>query len=157
MNIDFLFDKNKLHFAKAGQNRGFLVLTMVLLVSATVLIVVTGSLLRSISEVNESSDLQMSLKAWSTVNACGEYALLQLASTTDAGDGWSYAGDESQSIPLPAGAQLCYIYPIADGDLGAKLIKASSTVSSFTKKILIEVATNTPNIVVNSWTTVADF
>jgi len=135
------FSKNK----KSNQ-RGFLVLTMVLLVCATVLIIATGSLLRSISQTNESADSENSLKAWSAVNACGEYALGYLASM------WNYAGGE----PLSVGSSTCYIYPIiASGT--SELIRASSTVSGFTKKILIEVATNTPSIVINSWTGVADF
>jgi len=131
---------------------GFLVLTLVLLVSASVLIIVTGLLLRSIGEVKETSDSEMAIKAWSIVNACGEYALGQLASTTDA-VGWTYSGDYS----LPVGDETCYIYPIEDGVGGTKLIKASSTVSIFTRKILIEVATNTPNLVINYWKAVADF
>ncbi len=135
---------------------GFLVLTMVLIVCAVVLAVGSGIFLRSISEMNEGADAENSLKAWGTVNACGEYALLQLASTTEAGDGWDYAGDESLAIPLPDGTQTCYIYTVETSGT-AKLIKASSTVSSFTKKILIEVATNTPSIKVNLWTEVADF
>lgn len=130
---------------------GFLVLTMILIVSATVIIVATGMLLRSISEVNESADSEMSLKAWSVVNACGEHAVGQLASSTDS-VGWGYGGDES----LPVGGETCYIYPIETVG-SAKQIKASSTVSSFTKKILIEVATNTPRLIVNSWTEVANF
>ncbi len=130
---------------------GFLVLTMVLLVSAVVLAVATGILFRSISEVTETGDSENSLKAWGAVNACGEYALGQLASTTDSA-GWSYSGNES----LTVGAETCYIYPIEDSGT-AKLVKASSTVSLLTKKILIEVATNTPNLLVNYWTEVADF
>lgn len=130
---------------------GFIVLSMVLLVSAVVLAVSTGILFRSISEVRETGDSENSLKAWGVVNACGEYALGQLASTTDS-VGWGYLGDESLTI----GEETCYIYALED-DNGTKIIKASSTVSSLTKKVLIEVATNTPSVFVNSWTEVADF
>ena len=126
-------------------NQGFLVLTMVLLVCAAVLIIATGSLLRSISQTNESADSENSLKAWSTVNACGEYALGQLASN------WTYSDDGSLNV----GSETCY-YTLADSGT-SKLIKASSTVAGFTKKILIEVTTNTPKVVINSWTEVADF
>ena len=147
------FKKNK------KNNRGFLVLTMVLLISAVVLLISAGVMLRSIGDINQSSDSENSLQAWSTVTACGEYALGQLASTTDSA-GWSYAGDESSDSLVPSlelGDETCYIYPIEDGDNGAKIIKASSTVSGFTRKILIEVATNSPSIIVNSWSYVADF
>lgn len=142
-----------------NNKRGFLVLTMVLLVCAIVLTISAGIMLRSISDVNKSADSQNSLKAWSAVNACGEYALGQL-SNLDNSAGWTYAGDESSdtiSTPLELDGETCYIYPVEEGDAGAKIIKASSTVSSFTKKILIEVATNTPSIIINSWDYVADF
>ena len=139
--ISFLLFKRK--------KSGFLVLTMVLLVSATVLIIITGILLRSISQINESADSEASLKAWSTVNACGEYAVGQISSTTV---GWSYAGSES----LAVGSQTCYIYPVTLSGVD-KIITASSTVSGFTRKILIDVATNTPNMVISSWGYVADF
>ncbi len=144
---------------KKSKQGGFLVLTMVLLVCAIVLAISAGVMLRSIGDVNQSADSQNSLKAWSAVNACGEYALGQLASTTDS-VGWTYAGGEGSddlTPPLELDGETCYIYPVEDGDAGAKIIKASSTVSSFTKKILIEVATNTPSVVVTSWDYVADF
>ena len=142
MTFDFFLKKKQ---------AGFLVLTITFLVCATVLIIITGVILRSIGQVNESADSEASLKAWSVVNACGEYALNQLASTTGS-PGWSYAGGES----LAVGSETCYIYPVESSSLD-KLVKASSTISGFTKKILIEVATNTPAVEVDSWAEVADF
>ena len=137
------FDKNK----KNNKNgKGFLTLTIVILVCSVVLIIATGSLLRSISQAGESADSENSLKAWGAVNACGEYALANLAPV------WTYSGGESLSV----GSSTCYIYPIVASGT-SKLIKASSTVSGFTKKILIEVATNTPSVLINSWSEVADF
>ncbi len=137
---------------------GFLVLTMVLLVCATVLAITTGILLRSVSQVNESADTENSLKAWGVVNACGEYALFQMmASSTDAtttANNWGFGS--TTGLSLPVGDQTCYIYPVVASGTD-KLIKASSTVSSFTRKILIDVSTNTPTTTVSSWKTVADF
>ncbi|MFA7252485.1 MAG: hypothetical protein WC027_01375 [Candidatus Paceibacterota bacterium] len=135
-------------------NRGFLVLTMVLLVSAVVLAVGAGIMLRSIGEVTETSDSEMALKAWSTVNACGEIAVLELSTTTNSREGWSYGGDVE--IDVGNDNNPCYIYPIETSG-SAKIIKASSTVSDFTRKLLIEVATNTPSVIINSWELVADF
>jgi hypothetical protein len=125
---------------------GFFTLTMVLLVCGAVLIISTGIFLRSISQLREGGDSENALKAWSTVNACSEYALGKLAPN------WSYAGAESLTI----GGQTCYIYAVVASGT-SKLIKASSTVSGFTKKVLIEVATNTPSVAINSWSMVADF
>ena len=138
---------------KDKNNKGFLVLTLVLLVCGTVLIIVTGIMLRTVSEVNQTVDSEKALIAWGTVNACGEHALGQMATTQGGLPGWAYTGNEA----LAVGTETCYIYGVEDGMAGAKLIKASSTVSGFTKKILIEVATNTPTVIVNSWQQVADF
>ena len=135
-----------------NKRSGFLVLTFTLLVSAMVLTVVTGVLLRSTGDIIKTSDSEKSLRAWSTVNACAEYALGQLASTSDSVAGWSYVGGYS----LAVGSETCYIYPIVASGT-AKLIMASSTVANFTKKLLVEVATNTPRVIINSWKEVADF
>jgi H+/gluconate symporter-like permease len=132
---------------KKNNERGFLVLTMVLIVCAVVLIIGTFIFLRSISETNQSADSEKSLKALNVVNACGEYALGQLALTPER----SYTGDYTLSV----GDETCYIYPITGTTV--KTIQASSTVSSFTKKILIQVDISTARLLINSWNEVADF
>jgi hypothetical protein len=141
-------------YSNKRKNGGFLVLTMVLLVCAVVLIVATGVLFRSIGEVNQSAETERSLEAWSTVNACAEYALAKISKEEVGSSGWNYTGGE----PLEIEGNICYIYPIVNNDNdGSKTIKASSTVSGFTKKISVEVATNTPKVKITSWTEVADF
>jgi hypothetical protein len=142
-------------------NGGFLVLTMVLLVCATVMIISTGILLRSVSEISSTTDSEKSLRAWGAVNACGEYALLQMiastTSTTTTANNWDFASTTGVELTdVGGGDETCYIYPVVASGT-AKIIKASSTVSSFTRKIQIEVATNTPNMAVTSWEAVADF
>lgn len=145
-------------FFNKRKKSGFLVLTLVLIVCTTVLIVTTGLLLRSISQTRSGADSEKSLKALSTVNACGEYALRQMiASSTNATTtamNWEFGS--TTGMELNVGSETCYIYPIVASGTD-RIIKASSTVSSFTRKILIEVATNSPSMVVSSWQTVADF
>ena len=133
---------------------GFLVLTMVLLVSAVVLLISAGVFLRSIGQMNKVADIEKSLEALATANACGDYAVYQLASTTETA-GWSYGGNEDLTIE----GNTCTIGSIGeDSEVpGSKLIQASSTVSNFVKKISITVATNTPGIVIREWVQVADF
>ena len=145
-------------FSNKRKQDGFLVLTLVLLVCATLIIITTGLLLRSISQTNGGLDSENSLKALSTVNSCGEYALSQMtASSTDAtttASRWGFASTTGMALNI--GSEICYIYPIIASGTD-KIIKASSTVSSFTRKILIDVATNSPAIIVSSWKSVADF
>jgi hypothetical protein len=141
-----------------NKKKGFLVLTMVLLVSATVLIITSGIFLRSIWDINSTQDSELALKAWSAVNACGEYALGQMVasstSATTTAENWDFAS--TTGVSLDVGTETCYIYPVTASGT-AKLIKASSTVSLFTRKILIQVATNTPTTTVSLWNAVADF
>ena len=138
--------QKKACFAKVQRSKGFIVLTMVLLVSAVVLAVATGLLLRSISQANESGDSEKSLKAWAGVNACGEYAMGKLGVSN------SYAGDET--FQFGNETEICYIYPVEEDESGVRLVKASSTVSGFTKKVLIQVNANRS---VAFWKEVADF
>ncbi len=139
-----------------------MVLTLILIVCTTILIITTGSFLRSLSLGRQIADSENSLKAWSIVNACGEYVLNQMVASTSATTtaiNWNYGSTTGMLLEGVGGTEeTCYIYPVEDtGAAGHKLIKASSTVSGFNRKILIEVATNTPEISVHSWEYVADF
>lgn len=137
-----------------NNKKGFFVLTTVILLSATVLITVVGITLNSIDNINNSADSEKALKAWSTVTACAEYALMELSTTTGGLQGWEYASTTGQALLV--GSSTCYIYPIIASGTD-RIIRASSTVSEFTRKILVDVATNTPSILINSWEEVVDF
>ena len=97
-----------------------------------------------------SSSEIYSARAWAAANGCVEYALGQfsIASTS-----WStYTGDNALSI----GGNSCYVYTItATGT--SMLIRASSTVATYTRKLQVIVATNTPQSVLSSWQEVGDF
>ena len=132
--------------------KGFVVLATVLLVSAVGLLVGSGVLLRSLSTSNTSLYQEKSLAALNTVSACAEYAAKNLSTTTGGLLGWSYTGGES----LPVNGNSCYIYTVTNNG-SAKVIKASSTVSGFTRKIQVEIATTTPQMFINFWKVVPDF
>lgn len=139
---------------------GFIALITILLVSAVALVISSSILLKSITESTISTDEESVNKAQATVDACGEYALinLALASTTgylSSSHGWKYTGGE----PVFVNGNLCYIntIDISAGTSSPRTVHASSTVNNFTRKISIIVATNTPTISVTSWSSVADF
>ncbi|MFA6446071.1 MAG: hypothetical protein WCW14_02360 [Candidatus Paceibacterota bacterium] len=133
--------------------RGFIALILVLTVSTIALLVSAGILLQSVTEEVASSNEEMSSRAWSAVNGCVETALFKLASST----GWTYTGNESITIDPDS----CYILPITATGTVSKLIRASSTVSGFTRKMEVVVATtstSTPlGLTVTSWQEVGDF
>ncbi len=146
---------------KINKQKGFLVLTMVLLVSAVVLIIATGAFLRSIGQTKQTLELEQSMKALYLANGCADYAVSKIASSTEnGGNGWSYPGDETLDI----GDDSCEILPLVDiteeidPDLvGFKWIQTESTVSGFVKRISVTVATNTPTLEIVGWEQVANF
>jgi hypothetical protein len=142
---------------KQNKQKGFLVLTMVLIVSAVVLAITTGVFLRSVGETKKISELEQSMKALYLANGCADYAVSKIASSTEnGGNGWDvYLGDETLNIDDGT----CDIYSLdEDPELaGSKWIKTESTVSGFIKRISVVVATNTPNLDIVEWEQVADF
>ena len=144
--------------------QGFIALITILLVSAIAVIISSSILLKSITESRLSTDEESATVAWATVNACAEYALIHLASTTVSGypsttNGWNNFATSS-GLSVSNGANSCYIYSIlnnAGGTSSPRQINASSTVNNFTRKLSIIVATDTPAISVTAWTDVADF
>jgi hypothetical protein len=139
--------------------KGFIALITILSASAVALLISSTILLRSITEATYSINEESSAKAWATVNACGEYALIHLASSTITdieGGGWDYEGDYT----LDVGDYSCYIDSVGNRNTGTttpRIIKASSAVNSFVRKIMITAETNDPTVVVSSWEEVADF
>lgn len=129
--------------------RGFIALITVLTISAIALLVSAGILLQSISESATSSAEGEAGRAWAAANGCAEYALAQLSTTTDARPGWA-DGTGTQMV----GSYTCW-YAISASNT-SKLIQASSSVATFTRKIQVLVATNTP-MTITSWQEVGDF
>ncbi|MEI6396902.1 MAG: hypothetical protein WCO48_02435 [Candidatus Taylorbacteria bacterium] len=129
---------------------GFVAMITVLIITAVSLILGTTMILKSISHASMSASELYSAQAWASANSCVEYALGQfsIASTS-----WStYAGGNTLSI----GGNNCYVLPISATGTSL-LINASSSVASFSRKLQVVVATNTPQSVVSSWQEVGDF
>ncbi len=128
-------------------------------ISAVSLVIASAVLLRSITEAMISVDEESSNKAWSAVNACGEIALWNLASTTVthvAGGGWNYAGGETVAV----GDNSCYIRSVIAPDTStttSRTVQVNSTVNDFTRKLQIVTAYGNPKVTVTSWELVADF
>lgn len=146
-----------------NKQKGFIGLVTILLVSAIALLIGSTILLKSITEATLSSDEEFSNQAWATVNACAEHALINLALASTTGfdeeiSGWNYAGDEE--VEVVASGNSCYIYNIdisSGTSTGSRTVNASSTVNDFTRKLTLIVSTNTPAVIIDSWTEVADF
>ena len=136
--------------------RGFIALISVLIITAVSIIIGTTVVLKSISHASMSASELYSAQAWASANGCVEYVLGQYSvstSTWDFSTTTGYKGNETRNI----GGIPCYIAAITATGTGYNLIKASSTVSSYVRKLQVIVATDTPQSVISSWQEVGDF
>jgi hypothetical protein len=149
------------NFPTLKTNEGFIALITILVITAVSLIIATSIIFKSISQGNITLAEMYSTQAMVAANGCMEHALGELGANGTTS--WSlslgvgYTGAEQRTI----GSNTCYIYPLAATTSGVytdyRLVKASSTVSGYTRKIQAVVATNTPTISVSSWQDVGDF
>lgn len=123
--------------------KGFIALTTVLIISAIVLMVGIGLSLRSINEAEMSLQGNLSLQAHYLANLCAEQALMRLKEDSN------YTGDET--INMENGS--CQILPIE----GNWIVKVSATSFDQVNKIKILIDQINPEMIIDSWSEVADF
>ena len=142
---------------KLYQNSGFIALISILVITAVSIIIGTTVTLKAISHATMSASEMYSAQAWASANGCVETAVAAMSyhgtSTWDLATSTSYKGDETISV----GGIPCYIAAITATGSDSRLIRASSTASSFVRKLQVIVATNTPQTVISSWQEVGDF
>lgn len=126
---------------------GFIALISVLIIGAIVLAISIGLSLRSIGETNMSLAEQESHKALALANLCAEQALMKLESTLN------YAGNET----VPVDEEFCDILAISGSGNFNRTIQTQSTVSNYTKKVLVVVSQISPAMQITSWEEVSDF
>lgn len=133
---------------------GFIALITVLVVTAVALIVGTSIALKSVSYAQGTQAEISSTQALMAANACVETALGALGASTTT---WPTVTASTISV----GSNTCYLYAVTatSGPSGAiyQVIQATSTVSGYTRKLQVIVATNTPAISISSWNQVGDF
>jgi hypothetical protein len=134
------------------KTRGFAALVTVLIITAVALIISSTIALKSLTHANISLSELKSAQAWSAANSCVENVLakISLAST-------SWSSILGYTTSLDVGDNSCYIYGITATGTDYRLIRASSTVSDYVRKLQVIVATNTPSAVISSWREVGDF
>ncbi len=136
-------------YRSTSTNKGFIALISVLVITAVSIIIGTTIVMKSITHASMSSSELYSSQAWAAANGCVEYTLGQfsLAST-------SFNSPPAGTI-MPVGSTNCQFSIVTSGN--SEVVKASSTVSSFVRRLQVTVATNTPQSVISSWQEVGDF
>ena len=126
--------------------KGFLVLLSVLVVSAVGVAISTSLFLLGTSALRTSFASEQSSQAMALSDACAEEALEQIRKNS------SYTG----TITITLGQGTCtYIITNTGGE--NRTINASSTVDAITRKVQILLDDVTPQINATSWQEVADF
>ena len=139
---------------------GFIALITVLVVVAVSLILATSSILKSINQATIGLSEVQTTQAWASANSCVEtgLGLLGANSTSTWADVITGSG---HAQTLTFGGIDCQLMAIIATTSGAetdyRLIRASSTVNGYVRKIRIVAATNTPSTVLSLWQEVGDF
>lgn len=129
------------------EEKGFIALISILIISAVMLAVGVGLSLRSIGETNMVLSEELSNRTLALSDACAEHALLELKNDLN------YFGNESIII----NGESCDILTIdGSGNLN-RTVKTQSAVSNYVKKIKVEVSQVSPAMEIASWEEVGDF
>ncbi len=127
------------------KQRGYVLLTAVLLVGSLVAGIAVASLVRGIDTSKNALVSGATAQAEGNVITCGQKGLAQISSSSE------FLGGET--LQLYNG--LC-TYEVLDDPSYAKTINVSSSHKGVTRKMLITIDSVDP-VVVNSWQDVADF
>lgn len=128
------------------QEQGIIVLITVLVIGAVVLLIGLGMSVRSVMESDTSLDEELSHQALVMATSCMEQALLSLA------DDSAYTGNQTITI----GSYTCTIATIT-GSGDTRTVQTSSTVSGYTRRLLVTVSNVNPPLQVSSWQEVSSF
>ncbi|TSC75291.1 MAG: hypothetical protein G01um101430_498 [Parcubacteria group bacterium Gr01-1014_30] len=125
------------------QNRGFIALITILMVSAVALLIGSGLSFLSIGEAKMSLQKNKSSQAHYLVTACVEEALMRLKNNIN------YPGNEI--ISLAEGS--CQVLPI----VGNWTLRVSADYANQVKKVRVIINQVNPSMEISSWQEVADF
>ncbi len=127
--------------------KGYIALISVLIVTALVLLIASSANLASISESDMGLKEQQTWEAYYLATACAEEALMNLRKDLN------YSGNET--LTFIDGE--CTILNIGGTGNQDRTIKASGSAFGLVRKIKIEINRIRPEIEIESWQEVADF
>ncbi len=125
------------------KEKGFIVLTAVILVSALIVLFTVGILSTSVGELEKSTSKIRTEEAFFLANLCLEKAINELRK-----DPVNYIGNEG---PIEIGEGYCNILEI-EGDWGSgKIIKTEGVILDYTRNIKVEISSAAPQIIITNW------
>lgn len=139
--------QQKIRFLYGNKNqKGYIALISVLIISAIVVLIATSASLVSISESDMGLEENQAWETFYLTNACSEEALQQIR------DSISFKGSGNLSL----GEGSC-TYTVTKLTGQNRVITASGTVGNIVRKAKITLDKITPNINITSWQQVVDF
>lgn len=136
------------NFPCIGKHRGgYVYLLMVLFVGVIALTVLGSYMLLSVTAMQTSRSVQLSMQALSNANTCVERALLSLQS--DVG----YTGNET--LTLSEGS--CTLEAIGGNGTQNRTVCATGSVGNATRRVQVYVNTVLPAVQIRSWSEVTTF
>lgn len=126
--------------------KGYIALTSIIIIMAVIALIAISAGLLAISESNMGLTKDLSAKAYYLADACIEEALQEI------NDSIPFIGTGGLTI----GSGSCSFTVTSTGGQ-TRLIDASGTVGSITRKVEVEIDAITPNINITMWQEVADF
>ena len=127
--------------------QGFIALTSALILGALFLSLVAGATVRGIATTqNDISSMQATV-AQSLAYTCAEYALMQITRQLH------YAGDEILSM---ANGQ-CEILSLAEEIDGTISVHTQGTTKGYVHRVIVEVSTVHPKVIVSAFKSVVTF
>lgn len=127
--------------------RGFIVLTSVIIIGAVVLLIGMGVVMRSIGETDMSQNEELSTRALTFANSCAELAVIKLRNN------FNYSGNEDIIVN---GSDSCHVFPTEGSGNLNRVVKTDGAIRGYKRRVLVEINQLDP-LIVGSWRDVPSF
>ncbi len=129
------------------KNQSFVTLLSVLISMAIGISIAVSGMLLGVGFSRNALVIEQSNQAKALANACSEKALESLR------ENLNYAGSETVNL----GQGYCHIFAVLGSGNTNRIVEASGTVNSITRKVQVDIAVVSPQIQLTDWQEVADF
>jgi hypothetical protein len=139
--------KQKIQSLYVNNQKGYIALISVIIISALVILIASSANLLSIGESDMGLQENQAWEAFYLATACAEDSLMKLK------DNLNYEGNETLTFDNGS----CTIEPLKGTGKKNRIIRISGTAFNQTRKIEIEISSIKPDMEIKYWQQVADF
>jgi hypothetical protein len=139
--------QQKIQSLYVNNQKGYIALISVIIISALVILIASSANLLSISESDMGLQENQAWEAFYLATACAEDSLMKLK------DDLNYEGNETLTFDNGS----CTVEPLKGAGKKNRIIRVSGTAFNQTRKIEIEISSIKPDMEIKYWQQVADF